>query len=108
MRSLSVRDDRDPAAGCPAKPILVYSHGRWRRYRGSRELLDVISLGDIIPELDVAESEDPAAEHLHSNVSAPADLISLERISPEVWKHVCTLPANFVENLRYPDPFSSP
>ncbi len=103
-----MRDDSDPAAASPAKPVLVYAHGKWRRYRGTRELLSVTSLGDVIPELDVAESEDPAAQFIHSNLTAPADLISLERVSQEVWQYVRSLPANFVENLRYPDPFASP
>jgi len=67
------------------KPVYVYHEGSWRRYRWSRDLLEVTCLGDVIPGLEDDEWEDSAASHLYSRSSASADIVAVHPPAEDIW-----------------------
>lgn len=73
-------------AGTVEKPIYVYHEGYWRRYRWTRDLLDITCIGDVITGLDVEEAEDPAVAHLYTRLGAAADIVALSPPTAAIWE----------------------
>jgi hypothetical protein len=72
-----------------AKPVFVYHERRWRPYRWTRDLLEITSLGDVIPALcDAEEAEDRAVEHVYSLDGASADIVALRPPDTTVWREL--------------------
>ena len=88
------------------KPILVHHRGRWRSYRGSRELLTRTSIGDVIPVLPAPLCEDAAIAYLRTHPDACADLVSVEPLPDEVWELLPTLIGLDIDTFCYSDPFT--
>lgn len=87
------------------KPVYVHHLGRWRLYRWSRTLLYSTSLGDVIPEVEPALSEDPASAHLYSRSDAPADILSAQCPDGALWKELPVVVVRQVDSIRYSTPF---
>jgi len=72
-----------------ARPVFVYHEGNWRLYRWTRDLLEITSLGDVIPDLwEEDEAGDRAVEHLYSFEGAPADIVALGPPELNVWREL--------------------
>lgn len=67
------------------KPVVVFDGREWRRYHWDRQLLDQSVLGDVIPKLTSHSANDSAAVHTFARSDAPADIVSPEAPSSEVW-----------------------
>jgi hypothetical protein len=67
------------------KPVVVFDGRKWRRYHWDRQLLEQTLLGDFIPKLNNHSANEPAAAHIYGSSDAPADIVSSEPPSFEVW-----------------------
>jgi hypothetical protein len=78
-----------------ARPVFVYHEGSWRLYRWTRDLLDITSLGDVIPALwEEEEAGDRAADHVYTLAGAPADIVALREPDDTVWRELETVVKN--------------
>lgn len=71
------------------KPVFVYHERSWRPYRWTRELLEITTLGDVIPVLsDADEAGDRAADHVYSLKGAEADIVALRAPDGNLWQEL--------------------
>jgi hypothetical protein len=83
------------------KPVVVFDGRAWRRYHWDRQLLGQSVLGDVIPELTNSSANESAAAHIFARSDAPADIVSPEAPSSEVWQELLRVWSS-IENEHAP------
>lgn len=72
---------------------------------GTRELLDRMSIGDVIPILPEPIAETSAALYLRTRADACADLVSVEPPTDGEWRLLAYVAEQGLNTFEYPDPF---